>query len=139
MRLLSIIFFLFLAVLFSCTKSTPLVLPSFSGYFEHWRWVRTDWSFIFKEGVIYPTADSIIFLNLNADSTYSFELNGNIASSGTFQIDSLKPSPSVEINMTQTTPASKSLSLYVWIKSDTMWLTSFPTPDGLISTAYVPK
>jgi hypothetical protein len=101
--------------------------------------VKTDWSFTVNSGVIIPPPDSTIILNLKADKTYSYELNGAITSSGTFQIDTLLPA-TVEIKIAQLVPSSVIyLPQVIGVINDTLRISTLPTPAGITSYIYIRK
>lgn len=109
------------------------------GYPGKWQLVKTDWSFTVNSGVIIPPADSTVILNLNANKTYSYELNGRATSSGTFALDTILPA-TTQIHLTQSMPTVVMFATQnIDVIKDTLWLSTLPTPAGITSYTYLRK
>lgn len=71
-----------LLVLFACKKSGPSNTPA--AFYGHWQWTGS----VFGPRTITPSPDSTVVLELKAGNLYEVTLNGQLATKGSFQIDS---------------------------------------------------
>ena len=76
---------LLLLALIACKKSgqgtTSIPVPG--SYYGHWQWISSSWG----PSITYATS-SVVVLDLEAGNQYQVTLNGLVATSGTFTIDS---------------------------------------------------
>jgi hypothetical protein len=77
-----LIVFCLCILLFSCKKSEQT--PYYTGYYGRWQYIGYNFAAINAV----PSPDSVVVLNLMPGNSYQTTLNGQIATRGTFSIDS---------------------------------------------------
>ena|SRR5579871_1742724 len=140
--------------LFACTKpSSANAKNSLHG----WQLLQKYQAVVATAQTIKPRPDSAVLLMLNADSTYFSFLNNDTISKGTYSIytDTAGFGPILQLNNFKTTGIFSLLTLYeigqtgqvisefsglfMYINSDTLTLSSPPTPGGNVVYTFIKK
>ena len=82
MKLVSVILLLSAFTIMACHKTNHRV----NGIYGQWKWVQTNWTFATSSGTTYPGPDTTYVLQLNADSTFSIQLNGKVRTAEELQL-----------------------------------------------------
>jgi hypothetical protein len=76
--------------LFACKKGAPVP----GSYIGHWQWISSSSG----PRTTTPSSDSVVILNLETVNQYQAILNGQIVTTGTFQLNSSSNGPLLQFN-----------------------------------------